>query len=271
MTLVQGRDHAATEAAQAAALASGVTIRELTEPNELDQVSRLLTAVWNREPADRSLTVEMLRALSTTGHYVAGASHGSRLVGAAVGFFASPDQNSLRSQITGVAADSTARSVGFALKLHQRAWALDRGIDTITWTYDPLVRRNAYFNLSKLGARAVEYLPNFYGALRDRINAGDQSDRLLVEWALRSPPPALDDGKALPSVLCSAADGTPCAGAWHGPRALVAVPADIETMRVQDPALAHAWRIAVRAALEGAGIVAFRRTEGYVIEAAAGS
>jgi predicted GNAT superfamily acetyltransferase len=257
---VQGRD-AAAEAAQA----SGVVIRELAEPAELEQVSRLLTAVWNREPTDRNLTVEMLRALSTTGHYVAGAFAGDRLIGAAVGFFASPEQHSLRSQITGVAADSTARSVGYALKLHQRAWALERGIDTITWTYDPLVRRNAYFNLAKLGARAVEYLPNFYGELSDRINAGDESDRLLVEWT--QPAIGLDDGEPLPSILRAGADGAPRLGAWDGPRALVAVPADIETMRRDDPPLAHEWRLAVRQALLGKRIVTFRRTEGYVIDA----
>ena len=56
----------------------------------------------------------------------------------------------------------------------------------IAWTYDPLIRRNAYFNLAKLGARPVEYLPNFYGAMDDAINGGTETDRMLVRWELRS-------------------------------------------------------------------------------------
>ena len=78
------------------------------------------------------------------------------------------------------------RSVGFALKVHQRAWCLRRGVRVIAWTYDPLIRRNAYFNLVKLGARPVEYLRNFYGAMDDAINGGTETDRLLVHWDLGS-------------------------------------------------------------------------------------
>ena len=74
--------------------------------------------------------------------------------------------------------------MGFALKLHQRAWCLDRGITLMEWTYDPLVARNAYFNLSKLGATVAEYLPDFYGVMGDGINRFDESDRILVHWPL---------------------------------------------------------------------------------------
>ena len=56
----------------------------------------------------------------------------------------------------------------------------------IAWTYDPLIRRNAYFNLVKLGARPVEYLRNFYGTMDDAINGGTETDRMLVHWDLRS-------------------------------------------------------------------------------------
>ncbi len=78
------------------------------------------------------------------------------------------------------------RSVGFALKVHQRAWCLRRDVRVIAWTYDPLIRRNAYFNLVKLGARPVEYLRNFYGVMDDVINGGTETDRMLVHWDLRS-------------------------------------------------------------------------------------
>ena len=55
----------------------------------------------------------------------------------------------------------------------------------ITWTYDPLILRNAWFNASKLGAFPREYLIDFYGEMPDAVNAGQGSDRLVVGWAPR--------------------------------------------------------------------------------------
>src|SRR5207249_4797793 len=90
----------------------------------------------------------------------------------------------LHSHILGVEDPARAGGVGFALKLHQRAWALDHGLHRVTWTYDPLVRANGYFNMAKLGALGSQYLVNFYGAMDDSINSGDQSDRILITWNL---------------------------------------------------------------------------------------
>ena len=101
-----------------------------------------------------------------------------------MGFFGAPADEALHSHIAGVAGSVRGRNIGFALKLHQRAWALRRGVSAVAWTYDPLVRRNAYFNLVKLAARPAEYLPNFYGGMHDAINGGDDSDRALVHWVL---------------------------------------------------------------------------------------
>ena len=107
------------------------------------------------------------------------------LIGAAVAFFGI---DHLHSHITGVDPATQSRGVGFALKLHQRAWALDRRIESVHWTFDPLVGRNAYFNLHKLGARAIEYLPDFYGRMTDGINGGDAtSDRLYSSGTSASP------------------------------------------------------------------------------------
>ena len=53
----------------------------------------------------------------------------------------------------------------------------------IVWTFDPLVRRNALFNLARLGARTTRYEVDFYGPVRDAINGEDDTDRLVVEWA----------------------------------------------------------------------------------------
>src|SRR4029077_16138055 len=79
------------------------------------------------------------------------------------------------------------RGVGFALKLAQRAVCLDHGIDEVRWTFDPLVARNARFNLAKLGAEGVAVFREFYGPMEARRNPEDRSDRFEVRWRLSSP------------------------------------------------------------------------------------
>ena len=76
------------------------------------------------------------------------------------------------------------RGVGYALKLAQRAQALDQGIHVARWTFDPLVARNAWFNMGKLGTVADEFRRGFYGEMADEINRGDRTDRLFVRWDL---------------------------------------------------------------------------------------
>ncbi|MEV1174653.1 GNAT family N-acetyltransferase, partial [Nonomuraea sp. NPDC049784] len=157
-------------------------VRELHEIAEFERVSALFDVIWHFGPASPPVTIELMRAISHAGGYVAGAFDGDRLVGGSVGFLAAG--SALHSHVTGTAA---GRGIGLELKLHQRRWALERGLERITWTYDPLVRHNAHFNLAKLGARPTEYLPCFYGVMEDAINHGDESDRLLAVWSLSDP------------------------------------------------------------------------------------
>ena len=154
----------AVQAADAAALAAGVAVREISDLAELADVVGLYASIWGRD-ANPPMTLELLRAFTKAGNYVGGAFEDGRLVGACVGFFHAPSEDALHSHIAGVSRDVLGRHVGFALKLHQRAWAMLRGVSEIAWTFDPLVSRNAWFNLVKLAARPVEYLPNFYGAM----------------------------------------------------------------------------------------------------------
>ena len=49
----------------------------------------------------------------------------------------------LHSHMLAALPDRRHRGVGYALKLAQRAQALDQGIDLVRWTFDPLVARNA--------------------------------------------------------------------------------------------------------------------------------
>lgn len=273
---------AAVQAADAAAFAAGVAIREITNIAELDAVVRLYATIWVRD-GNPPVTTELLRAFAKAGNYVSGAFEGTRLVGACVGFFAAPSQDALHSHIAGVLPAALGRNVGFALKLHQRAWALLRGMSEIAWTFDPLIGRNAYFNLVKLAARPVEYLPNFYGAMADAINGVGDTDRLLVRWRLREPevvaacsgahqPASAADELALGAqiALDVSEEGAPVPGRLDAETSLVAVPVDIEALRGTDPGLAQQWRLAVREVLtvlvaDDAQITGFDRAGWYVV------
>ena len=92
----------------------------------------------------------------------------------------------LHSHQVAVAAKYQGEGLGFALKLAQREQALARGLRMMRWTFDPMMARNAYFNLHRLGAVVRRYVPNFYGLLGSRLQGGLPTDRLLAEWPLES-------------------------------------------------------------------------------------
>ncbi|WP_052226635.1 hypothetical protein [Microbacterium mangrovi] len=239
--------------ARSAALRAGVAVVELDDMRAFSDARRLYEAVWRAGPTGSPVTADMLRAISASGNPVLGAYDGQVLVGACFGFCSPPETGNLHSHIAGVHARMQGRSIGFALKLHQRAWAIDRGIRTMTWTFDPLIRRNAVFNLVKLGTEVAAYLPDFYGDMDDEVNRSDASDRLLVRWQLHRPLPG-------PDPMPRAAE----------PMIPVAVPADIEALRLADPVAAAGWRSRIRRELgdrlaAGARVRGFDRDGHYLI------
>ncbi len=277
----------AVDVAERAAERSGVDVRLIGSLAEIHAVHSLFDSIWQPDKNNPPVTVDQLRAMTYAGNYLAGAFDRGSLIGACVGFFAAPPGASMHSHVAGVAAEVRGRSVGFALKLHQRAWALGQGLTDVTWTFDPVVRRNAYFNLAKLGAIPHDYLVDFYGDMDDGINIGQGSDRLLVGWDLASD--AVVDACAGRSVgpddsLTSAApfalrevSGEPVTvddpGPPDVPTIRVEIPADIEKLRQVDPAVARRWRLAVRDVLgglvaSGAQVTGFSRSGWYAVERA---
>src|SRR6202034_1362864 len=114
-------------AAEAAARASGVQIRELAEVDDLQRLCVLVDEIWHPEPTNPPVTAEFLRALAYAGNYVAGAFAGDQLAGICVGLFAPPAEHAMHSHIAGVSLRLAGRHVGFAVKLHQRGGGLARG------------------------------------------------------------------------------------------------------------------------------------------------
>jgi predicted GNAT superfamily acetyltransferase len=170
----------------------------------------------------------------------------------------------LHSHISGVVSSWQGRHVGLALKQHQRAWALERGLGTIEWTFDPLIRRNAFFNLVKLGADIVGFEPSFYGVMHDAINAGDETDRAVVRWELTSAVAVeavrgtLDRDTAGTTVLRADDGGGPVVSASSDPILRAWIPVDAVALRQRNPERGRAWREAVRATV-GAAV-----SNGYV-------
>jgi predicted GNAT superfamily acetyltransferase len=178
---------------------------------------------------------------------VAGAWADGELVGASAGFLGrTGDELHLHSHISGVVPEHQGSRVGYAIKQHQRDWTLERGITVIEWTFDPLVRRNAYFTLTKLGAVVVGYEDDFYGSMRDAINAGDETDRALARWDLAAPPPSPVDVSGAAVILQADEAGRPVVDASADPVLRAWIPEDHGALRERDPEGARAWRHALR-------------------------
>ena len=289
--------------------ALAVDVRTLHRIEDLAVAEALFAATWPGQPP---ASAALLRAIEHAGGYVAGAYRcsddesgtASEMVGAAAGFLAAHPGPALHSHVAAVTPAARGMGVGHAIKNHQRAWAAEHRLAAVTWTFDPLVRRNAWFNIAKLGAGVEEYLVDFYGPMDDGINDGDASDRLLAVW--HTPPPSTRD-HAIPADHAirvdhvttpsrdrhglhdheqGARDDTRMRGAVaaldevggrpavretpdRAPLVAVATPPDVETLRRTDPALARRWRVAVREQLaprlSTGRVVGFTRGGSYLV------
>ena len=199
------------------------------------RAARYYAEVW--DTTEDVLSSETLHCVRHAGGATIGAFDGDELIGATTGLFC-PD-GSVYSMIA-----AARQGLGHPLKLAQRDWAVGLGAKSMRWTYDPLVSRNARFNLVKLGAVVTEYTVDFYGPMRDGVNDGDETDRLTVRWDLtgaREPHESAPAGE----VTHTAPDGKPLART-DGERIWCRVPRDIVQVRKESRDLAKQWREAVR-------------------------
>ena len=131
-----------------------IDIRIVETPTDLRRLVVLLNQVWGTMTP--LVGVELLRALGHTGGYVAGAFSDNRMVGGSLGFLGRLNGEwVLHSHVTGILPGVRKTGLGRQMKLHQREWAAEQGLATIIWTFDPLVSRNAWFNISVLGAAII--------------------------------------------------------------------------------------------------------------------
>lgn len=235
-------------------LSAPLSIRILSGIEEQDLARAIFDEVWPSAEGTQ-ITANLLQAMVHNGTYVAGAFIQNEIVAAAFAFPGLDTKKNLHlhSHMAAVKERYRNRNIGTALKFHQKSWALEHGYNTITWTFDPLVRRNAKLNLVKLGIQIFDYFSDFYGDLPDALNAGDPTDRVIAHWDIANPDlaPKEIDGKKIPVAL-EMLDGKPIQHEVNveSSQVLCYLPVDIIELRARDSALALKWRLAMRNQLQ---------------------
>ena len=224
-----------------------------TDPLKLEEARNIFDNTWMIAPSTE-ITPNLLRALMHSGGYLSGAYVKSSMVGAALAFPATNDGLHLHSHMTAVLPEFRDQGVGYALKIDQWNWAKKKNYSHLSWTFDPLVRRNAKLNIAKLGVDISAYYPNFYGDMPDALNAGDESDRLMVSWRTD-----VDAPKAR-ELITKPETGD----------ILIEIPEDIVAIRSKNQSESLKWRRQVReqfmAAFEKNGkVIGFSANNEYVV------
>jgi len=250
-------------------------IRLIETPEEMRLIEDLQRQVWHGSETD-VVPLHMLITVVHNGGLVLGAFDDETIVGFVFGFAgleSTPDGPLAKhcSHMMGVHPNYRDSGIGFALKRAQWQMVRHQGLNHITWTYDPLLSRNAYLNIAKLGAVCSTYRRSEYGDMRDGLNAGLPSDRFQVDWWIntpraerrlgKKPRPTLKMNHLAESGLRPfyAADSS---NRWIRPpehippfedRLLLAeIPAEFLDLKDQDFALARDWRFFTRELFETA-------------------
>ncbi len=255
-------------------------IKLLETPEEMTAVEELQRVIWPGSETD-VVPAHMLITAVHNGGIVAGAFMEDRMIGFVFGFpglESTPDGPRPKhcSHMMGIHPEYRDSGVGFALKRAQWQMVRHQGLDHITWTYDPLLSRNANLNIAKLGAVCNTYRRSEYGDMRDGLNAGLPSDRFQVDWWVNTRrverrlskrprrPLKLDDfSKAeLHPLYETHASASQQTGGWirppehfsplEGSLLLAEIPSDFGALKDADFLLARDWRFFSREILETA-------------------
>ena len=230
-----------------------VNVMHLFEIQSQELARKVFDRTWAMD-IGTEITPNLLQAMVHSGSYLSGAFIDGKIVGASFAFPATNNGLHLHSHMTAVLGGHRDKGVGYALKIDQWNWAKKNNFSHLSWTFDPLVRRNAKLNIVKLGVDISAYYPNFYGQMPDALNAGDESDRLMVSWSTD-----IDAPKARELVTHPKPDDI-----------LIAIPEDIVAIRSKNQSESMKWRRQVRdqflAAFEKNGkVVGFSANNEYVV------
>lgn len=258
-------------------MSQAYTIRLMETPEDMRLVEELQREVWPGSETDIVPLHMLITAVHNGGLLLGAFNHEEKLIGFVWGFPGleeTPDGPRAKhcSHMMGIHPDHRDGGIGFALKRAQWQMVRHQSLDHITWTYDPLLSRNAYLNIAKLGAVCTTYRRSEYGEMRDGLNAGLPSDRFQVDWWVNSQRVQRRLGKRARPTLKLAhviqsglrpfyslrhSTDSPPRPPEHVPpfddRLLLAeIPSDFMDIKSRDFALARDWRFFTRELFETA-------------------
>ncbi len=198
---------------------NSIQVRELKSLQDQDSGRKIFDLTWAMD-AGTEITPNLLQAMVHSGAYLSGAFIENKIVGAAFAFPATNNGLHLHSHMTAVLDEYRDKGVGYALKVDQWNWAKKQK----------------------------------YGAMPDALNAGDESDRLMVSWSTD-----IDELKARELITHPKPDDI-----------LIEIPEDIVVIRSKNQRESMKWRRQVRdqflAAFEKNGkVVGFSVNNEYVV------
>jgi len=163
-----------------------IEIRAVHDLASFDRCVDLQLAIWNYSEGDL-IPRRVFLVAERIGGQVLGAFDGDTMIAFTMGLPGYRNGHAyLHSHMLGVLPEYRNYGIGRRLKLAQREEALARGFDLIEWTFDPLEIKNAYLNITRLGAISRRYKDDFYGPSSSPLQGGLPTDRLYAEWWLRS-------------------------------------------------------------------------------------
>lgn len=222
-------------------LPDGTVLRDLRGQAELDDAVLLQEETWGA-----GFTERVPSAILLVGQKIGGISAGAfapsgALLGFVFGLTGVKDGRLVHwSDMLAVRPEARGRHLGEMLKRYQRERCRTIGVETMYWTYDPFVARNAYLNLNRLGATIDRFVPDMYGANTNSPMHGNLgTDRFVAAWAVSTEPsPMRGDAALLAGVPIA---GGPPGGAPDGDHPLpdantvaVAVPNDYHALLSRD-------------------------------------
>jgi predicted GNAT superfamily acetyltransferase len=236
----------------AEAAAAGVHIRPLRSNEDCHACVELQRHVWGFDQAE-VVPSTLLHVVDFVGGLVAGAFDSkSNLLGFVFGITGVRDgQLAHWSHMLGVRESARNLGVGRMLKEYQRSALATLGVTRIFWSFDPLMAKNAHFNINRLGATVVEYMPDMYGTTASPLHLGMATDRLIVRLDTAAPPRspsgiASDHGLPILTPFPRLNDVTLSVGDWTPDVVLIEMPTEVLDVLERAPVSAQTWRLAVR-------------------------
>ncbi|MGD8895166.1 MAG: GNAT family N-acetyltransferase [Acidobacteriota bacterium] len=211
------------------------SIRPARDRADIEACIELQRAVWGLDDIEITGSIQLTATLHAGAVLLVAEGPSGGVVGFAYAFPALRGGDPhLHSDMLAVLPEARGRGLGARLKLAQREEAIRRGIPLITWTFDPLQAANARLNLRRLGATAVELLPDLYGTTGSALHHGLPTDRLGVRWELNSPSVRERAGGGVPAPAAPLLDA-PCVNevTWEGEWPVCSLPRlDLEATAV---------------------------------------